>query len=82
MSQNIRATAEPFSRAFVVPKLVANASEKAAQRYASFFAGPPTTTLVRRKVARLGLLLYRCRPSRRVCGREAAFKLGCVHDSF
>ena len=32
------ATAEPFGRAIVVPKLVADAGDKAARRYANFFA--------------------------------------------
>jgi site-specific recombinase XerD len=33
----IPATAEPFGRAIVVPKLVADAGDKAARRYANFF---------------------------------------------
>ena len=36
-SATLPATAEPFARAIVVPKLVADAGDKAARRYANFF---------------------------------------------
>ena len=36
-SATLLATAEPFGRAIVVPKLVADAGDKAARRYANFF---------------------------------------------
>jgi site-specific recombinase XerD len=37
-SDALPTTAEPFGRAIVVPKLVADAGDKAARRYANFFA--------------------------------------------
>ena len=36
-STTLPATADAFGRAIIVPKLVADASDKAARRYANFF---------------------------------------------